>query len=152
MKIKHLIDEAQFDKYALAYEKAKTALEHAEANLAYQKTLYEKTVLYAPFDGVIFEKTVEVGDVVSGMMLRTIFKIQSKNDRKLVLEFDQKYWKKVKVGQTFKYKIDGDENEHEGIIQKYIRMQSKEQKAKCRSVCKRFCSRAFWRRLHRYRL
>ena len=49
----------------------------------------------APFDGVIFEKAVEVGDVVNGMVLRTIFKIQSKSERKLVLEFDQKYWKSV---------------------------------------------------------
>ena len=52
--IKHLIDEALFDKYALNYESAKAALLQAEANLAYQKALYEKTVLYAPFEGVIF--------------------------------------------------------------------------------------------------
>lgn len=116
--IKELIDEAQFDKYAQNYESAKAALTQAEANLAYQKSLYEKTVLYAPFDGVIFEKAVEVGDVVSGMMLRTIFKIQSKNERKLVLEFDQKYWKQVKIGQTFNYKIDGDEKKQKGVISK----------------------------------
>ncbi|MDD5373586.1 MAG: efflux RND transporter periplasmic adaptor subunit [Sulfurimonas sp.] len=117
-KVKHLVDEARFDVYALAYEKAKTALELAKANLAYKQTLYDKTVLYAPFDGVIFEKTVEVGDVVTEMSPKTILKIQSQNDRKLVLEFDQKYWKEVKVGQTFNYKIDGDEKEHKSVITK----------------------------------
>lgn len=116
--IKHLIDQALFDKYALNYESAKAALLQAEANLAYQKALYEKTVLYAPFGGVIFEKIVEEGDVVSGMMLRTVFKIQSKSERKLVLEFDQKYWKKVQTGQTFKYRVDGDTKEYEGVITK----------------------------------
>lgn len=116
--IKHLIDQAQFDKYAHSYESAKAALLQAEANLAYQKSLYEKSVLYAPFDGVIFEKIVEEGDVVSGMMLRTIFKIQSLSDRKLLLEFDQKHWQKVQLNQKFKYRVDGDTKEYEGVITK----------------------------------
>ena len=114
--IKHLIDEAQFDKYAQNYESAKVALISAKANLAYRQALYDKTILYAPFDGVIFEKIVEVGDVVNGMVLRTIFKIQSQNDRKLILELDQKYWKSVAVGQTFKYTMDGDKQVYEGKL------------------------------------
>lgn len=117
-KVKHLVDEARFDVYSLAYEKAKSALDHAKANLAYQQTLYERSALYAPFDGIIFEKNVEIGDVVTEMSPKTILKIQSQNDRKLVLEFDQKYWQKVKAGQTFKYKIDGDEKEYRSVIAK----------------------------------
>jgi RND family efflux transporter MFP subunit len=117
-KIKHLIDEAKFDLYALAYEKAKTALEHSKANLSYREALYKKTVLYAPYDGIIYEKNVEVGDVVTEMSPKTILKIQSQEERKLVLEFDQKYWQSVKVGQTFKYKIDGDEKVHTSVITK----------------------------------
>mgnify|MGYP002711960262 CR=1 FL=1 len=116
--IKHLVDEALFDKYAQSYESAKTAIIQAEANVAYQKALYNKTTLYAPFDGIIFEKKVQEGDVVSGMMLRTIFKIQSLKERKLLLSFDQKYWKKVKVNQKFKYRVDGDSKEYEGTISK----------------------------------
>jgi RND family efflux transporter MFP subunit len=114
--IKHLIDEAQFDKYAQNFESAKAALIGAKANLAYKQALYDKTTIYAPFDGVIFEKTVEVGDVVNGMMLRTVFKIQSQDERKLVLALDQKYWKSVKVGQSFKYSVDGDTEQYEGKI------------------------------------
>lgn len=114
--IKHLIDEAQFDKYAQNYESAKVALISAKANLAYRQALYDKTILCAPFDGVIFEKIVEVGDVVNGMVLRTIFKIQSQSDRKLILELDQKYWKSVAVGQTFKYTMDGDKQVYEGKL------------------------------------
>lgn len=107
-KVKDLIDEAQFDKYLLAFESAKVKLNEAQANLNYKQTLYDKSILRAPYDGVIVEKIVDVGDAVSGAMLRTVFKIQSKNDRKLILEFDQKYWKTVKAGQTFKFNIDGD--------------------------------------------
>ncbi|HUH42234.1 MAG TPA: efflux RND transporter periplasmic adaptor subunit [Sulfurimonas sp.] len=117
-KVKHLVDEARFDTFALAYESAKASLQSAKANLSYREALYKKTTLYAPFDGVIYEKNAEVGDAVTEMSPKSIFKIQSQNRRKLILEFDQKYWSAVKVGQTFKYKIDGDVSEHLGVISK----------------------------------
>lgn len=117
-KVKHLVDEARFDTFVLAYESAKASLQSAKANLSYREALYKKTTLYAPFDGVIYEKNAEVGDVVTEMSPKAIFKIQSQNRRKLILEFDQKYWSMVKVGQTFKYKIDGDASEHSGVISK----------------------------------
>jgi len=116
--IKDLIDEAKFDQYELVYERAKVEVASAKANLAYQQSLLDRSIILAPFDGVIFEKSVEVGDVVSGMMLRTIFKIQSKDKRKLIFEFDQKYWKKVKVGDSVKYSINGDNNSYTGKISK----------------------------------
>ncbi len=118
LKIKNIIDASKFDKYELNYERAKVALSQARANYKYKKTLLSKTTLYAPFDGTIFEKSVEVGDVVNGMMLRTIYKIQSTTERKLILAFDQKYHSIVKVGNTFKYTLDGAENNYEGTISK----------------------------------
>ncbi len=111
LKVKKLVDEAQFDTFAFKYE-------HAKAQVALQQALYDKTVLKAPFDGVIYEKMVEAGDAVSGAMIRTVFKIQSIKARKLVLEIDQKYWKKVKPGLTFRYRVDGDANEYSGTIAK----------------------------------
>ena len=111
LKIKELIDEGQFDGVANRYENAKN-------QLAYQQALYNKTFLKAPFDGVIYNKEIEIGDAVSGMMLKTVFKIQSKTKRKLILEFDQKSYKLVKVGDAFKYKVDGDEKTRTGKIVK----------------------------------
>ena len=111
VKVKNLIDAAKFDAYAFKYENAKN-------NVAYAQAKYNKTFLKAPFDGVIYEKDIEVGDTVSGMMLKTVFKIQSKSKRKLVLGFDQKYHQSVKVGQVFKYGVDGDPKIYEGKITK----------------------------------
>lgn len=111
LKVKHLVDESKFDSYIFKFENAK-------AQMDYQQALLDKTILRAPFDGVIYEKSVEVGDAVSGAMIRTIFKIQSLNKRKLILGFDQKYWKIIKVGQTFKYGIDGDTKMYIGKISK----------------------------------
>ncbi|MDF1877142.1 HlyD family efflux transporter periplasmic adaptor subunit [Sulfurimonas sp. SAG-AH-194-L11] len=111
LKVKDLIDEGKFDQYAFKYENAKNQLSIAQAQ-------YDKTYLKAPFDGVIYEKNIEIGDTVSALMLKTVFKIQSKHRRKLILEFDQKYHKSVKVGQNFRYGVDGDDKEYRGIIMK----------------------------------
>lgn len=111
VQVKELIDAGAFDKYAFKYEDAKNQLDYAKAN-------YDKTFLKAPFDGVIYDKDIEVGDTVSGMMLKTVFKIQSKRERKLILGFDQKYHKLVKVGQSFRYGVDGDNKEYRGVISK----------------------------------
>jgi len=100
LKVRHLIDDAKFDLVAKAYEDAKAAY-------AYKKALYDKTFLRAPFDGVIYAKKIEVGDAVSGMMLKTVFKIQSEHKRKLIIQFDQKYDGSVKEGDTFSYTLDG---------------------------------------------
>jgi RND family efflux transporter MFP subunit len=143
-KIKHLIDEAKFDIYALAYEKAKTALEHAKANVNYRDSLYKKTFLYAPYDGIIYEKTVEIGDVVTEMSPKIILKIQSLSERKLLLEFDQKYWQIVKVGQLFKYKVDGDENTHSGTIVKvYPHVDQQSRKLRAEVEAKEFVVKLF---------
>jgi len=110
-KVKKLVDASRFDSYAFKYESAK-------AQLAYQQALLDKTQLKAPFDGVIYAKSIEVGDVVSGAMIRTVMKIQSQKHRKLVLEIDQKYWRVLKVGQTFNYSIDGDAEKFSAKITK----------------------------------
>lgn len=108
-KVKNIIDKAQFDSFEYKYENAKN-------QVAYQKALLSKTHLRASFDGIITSKELEVGDVVSGQMIKTVFSIQSPILRKLVIKFDQKYFQDVKVGDIFKYKIDGDEKEYEGTI------------------------------------
>ena len=111
IKVKKLVDALKFDSYAFKYESAK-------AQVLYQQALLDKTILKAPFNGVIFEKIVEVGDVVSGQAIRTILRIQSLEKRKLILAFDQKYWKDIKVGQEFNYTIDGDSKKYSGKISK----------------------------------
>ena len=117
-KVQHLVDEATFDKFRLANERAQAGLVNAQANLKYKQTLLDNSILYAPFDGIITDKKVESGDVVSSMNPKVAFTIQTVSSRKLILEFDQTNWKKVRVGDTFKYKLDGDTRERTGKISK----------------------------------
>ena len=131
-KVKKFIDASKYDKVLSNYENAK-------ASVAYQEALYEKTILKAPFVGVIYDKSIEVGDVVSGMMLKTVFKIQSLHARKLILAFDQKYHGIVKVGQIFEYKVDGDEKKYRGVISKiYPYANSNNRKIKAEVMAKDF--------------
>ncbi|MEA3315269.1 MAG: efflux RND transporter periplasmic adaptor subunit [Campylobacterota bacterium] len=110
-KVRSIIDKAKYDKYKFNYENAINQL-----NL--QQSLFDKTILKAPFDSIVYDKLVESGDVVSGAMIRTILKIQNETKRKLILEFDQKYNKIVKIGDNFKYKIDGIDTIYNGKISK----------------------------------
>lgn len=129
LKVKHLIDKSRLDSYAFKYENSK-------AQVAYQQALLDKTILKAPFDGVIYDKKVEVGDVVSGQMITIVYKMQSLHDRKLIVAFDQAYHNKVKVGDIFTYKIDGDTTIHKGEITKiypYADTQSRKIKAEVKA-------------------
>ena len=111
LSIKEVVQQAKLDNYQFQYDNAK-------AQVIYIQSLLDKTILKAPFDGIIAAKMIEVGDVVSGMAPRTAFSLQSEHKRKLVLHFDQKYWSKVQTGNAFDYKIDGEEKIRHGVINK----------------------------------
>ena len=121
-KVKQHINQSLFESFVYKYDNAKV-------QLRYQETLLDKTYLRAPFDGIITAKKLEVGDVVSGQMITEVFDIQSLKERKLILKFDQKYHNKVKVGDRFEYKVDGDERLYTGTIYKiYPTIDSKSRK------------------------
>jgi membrane fusion protein (multidrug efflux system) len=115
-KVKNVIDAGQYDQYASAYETAKSRVREAEVNVAYKRALLEKTILKAPFDGVISDKPVEVGDVVSGAMIKVLLRLQSAKENTLRLKVDQKYWKQLKPGLVFRYTVDGDPTPREGKV------------------------------------
>ncbi len=117
-KVKKVIDEGQFDQYASAYERAVIRVKESEVNVRYKQALLNKTVLKAPFNGVIYARPVEVGDVVSGAMIKVLLYLQSAEDVKLKLAVDQKYWKVLKAGLIFNYRVDGDMTQRRGEVSK----------------------------------
>ncbi|MDM5264358.1 efflux RND transporter periplasmic adaptor subunit [Sulfurovum sp. XTW-4] len=131
-KVQQHINVSLFESYAYKYDNAKVQLK-------YQDALLEKTYLRAPFDGIITAKHIEVGDVVSGQMITEVYDIQSLKARKLILKFDQKYHKKVKVGDSFKYKVDGDDTLYTGTIYKiYPTIDSRSRKMLAEVKAERF--------------
>ena len=132
VKVKNLIDEGKFDAYEFKYESAKS-------RVALEQSKYDKTFLKAPFDGVLYFKDIEVGDTVSGVSLKTVYGIQSRESLKLVLEFDQKYHNDVKVGDTFKYTLECDTKEYSGSISKiYPQANTNNRKMQAEVIAKNF--------------
>ena len=97
LKVKDVIDDDQFEQYQLTYEKSITSLNASKANLAFKQALFEKSILKAPFDGVVAKRHKEIGDGVSGAMIEPVITLVSYPDVKLILSFDEKYWQKVKA-------------------------------------------------------
>lgn len=128
-RVRNIIEEAKLDNYRKQHNAAKFQLQ-------YQQSLFDKTFLKAPFDGIISDKKIEVGDVVSGMMLTTAFVIES-HEIYLLLKFDSKYWQDVKVGNGFRYTLDGSDKEYKGTISKvYPTVDAKTRMMKAQVVAK----------------
>ncbi len=122
LKAKNAIDAATLDQFSFKKELA-------AAKLKQIKTTLDKSLLKAPFDGVISYKNIEVGDVVPGISPKVVYKIISTHKRKLVLKFDEKYLSRVRVGDSFIYTLDGSTKKYKGKISKiYPTVDSKTRK------------------------
>lgn len=113
---KNAVDKNTYEQIYFNFKKIENDLKVAQATLKYQEELLANTYLRAPFDGVIADRTIELGDGVT-QNSTTLFKLISRNI-KLVLEFDSKYVGKVKVGDTYTFSIDGSENKQSVKITK----------------------------------
>ena len=109
-KISDVIDKEKMENYL--YDKDITQL-----NAKNKEIILDKTELRAPYDLVITKKNIDLGAIVLASQTKLIDVI-ALDDVKLVLKFDEKYWQKVKIGQTFFYKVDGSDKNYEGVITK----------------------------------
>ena len=109
--VKEVTDQAKLDAITFRYENTK-------AQLAYKQALLAKTILKAPFDGVVVARNLEIGDTFTAMRPVPVYRLQSLHARKLILSFDQKYWRSVRPGDPFEYTVDGDKKVHQGTITK----------------------------------
>ncbi|WP_199765150.1 efflux RND transporter periplasmic adaptor subunit [Helicobacter felis] len=108
-KIGSAIDKNTLDKYYADYRKL-------EFDRNYALAVVEKTILRAPFDGVIASKNIELGEGM-GANNTVLFRLVSKR-AKMLLEFDSKYLSNVKVGDKFIYSVDGKPEKKQVTITK----------------------------------
>ncbi|WP_368031217.1 efflux RND transporter periplasmic adaptor subunit [Arcobacter sp. s6] len=109
-KISDVIDKEKIENYL--YDKEITQL-----NAQNKEIILKKTELRAPYDLVVTKKNIDLGAIVLASQTKLIDVI-ALDDVKLVLKFDEKYWQKIKIGQKFVYKVDGSDNNYEGLITK----------------------------------
>jgi multidrug resistance efflux pump len=109
-KISEVIDKEKMENYL--YDKEITSL-----NAQNKEIILRKTELRAPYDLVVTKKNIDLGSIVMASQTK-LLDVIALDDVKLVLKFDEKYWQKVKVGQTFSYKVDGSDKSYEAKITK----------------------------------
>ena len=109
-KISEVIDKEKMENYL--YDKDITQL-----NAQTKDIILKKTELRAPYDLIVTKKNIDLGSIVLASQTKLIDVI-ALDDVKLVLKFDEKYWQKIKIGQTFIYKVDGSDKNYEGKITK----------------------------------
>ncbi|NWF66983.1 MAG: efflux RND transporter periplasmic adaptor subunit [Campylobacterales bacterium] len=142
-KVKDIIDKEHFDKFEADKNIKTKELLKAKNELLLKEAMFEKTKLYAPYNGVITNRYVELGDGVNGAMSKLFF-MEDNSEVKLILSFDEKYWKDVKKGVLFKFKVDGDDTLHEGYISKiYPTIQNSNRKMKAEVITKGILSGLF---------
>ena len=117
-KVRDVIDDDLYERYLQAFEQSGAALSAAKASLAYREALLAKSILRAPFDGVVAERHKDVGDGVSGAMLEPILTLIGAPKVKLLLRFDEKYWLRVKAGDRVTYRVDGSDATYSGTVAK----------------------------------
>lgn len=104
-KTKGAVDRNTMDKYYSDFKNLESSFLQSKFNVDYQKELLAKTILKAPFDGVIASREVQLGDGV-GANNTVLFRLISK-ETKIVLEFDVKYADLVKKGDEFIFDFNG---------------------------------------------
>lgn len=116
-KIQDVIDKERYENIVYELKMAKQTSVKAQNALQFKKTKKAKKLLIAPYDGVITNLHVELGEGVNAVST-PLLTLSSFPHVKLVLSFDQMYWDVVKVGQKFRYRIEGLDKEFEGSISK----------------------------------
>lgn len=110
------IDKNTLEQNYSNFKNLESTYSNLQYSLKYQTELLRRTTLIAPFDGTIAAKNIELGDGVGANQTK-LFRLIS-NEKKMIIQFDSKYLPVVKVGDIYKYKIDGKGVERETKIYK----------------------------------
>lgn len=113
--VENVIDKQSYEDMKAKFDAANLNLNKAKINIAYYKNIMAKKELRAPYDAIIANKFIQVGEGVGGVA-QPLIEIFSYPQSKLILSFDEKYKDKVRLGDDFFYKIDQNGTELKGKI------------------------------------
>ena len=101
---KNHIASTSYEAAAAEVEINMAVVERLQSELSRQKLISERHTLYAPFDGVITEKMVEVGQWVDTNT--AVFQLTELNPLRIEVPVPQFYFNQVNVGTSVKIKYD----------------------------------------------
>lgn len=107
-QVQNVIDKQSFEDITASFKQAELNLAKAKINVERYEDGLEKKNLRAPYDGIISGKFIDLAQGVAPVQ-QVVMEMFSYPDVKLVISFDEKFKDKVKVGQIYRYKINGEE-------------------------------------------
>ena len=131
-KVKDVISKDEFDRFEYDKNLKEKSIKQVEASIEYKKSIINKSYIYAPFSGVVAAKMVESGDVINpGQKAFTIVD----NRVRLIVNFDQQYWRDITNRCQYEYKVDGSsETKSLKLGRIYPTIDNKSRKAKAEIV------------------
>lgn len=109
-QVRDVTSKQEFDEVKYKFDEAILRVQSTQIAILNAQDRLKKAVLKAPFDGVIASKNVELGE--SASPLQPAFVLNS-NEVKILIAIDEKYANLVKIGDTFKFKLDAISEEKE---------------------------------------
>ncbi|TQR60270.1 efflux RND transporter periplasmic adaptor subunit [Campylobacter troglodytis] len=109
-QVQNVIDKQSFEDIETNYKQAELNLAKAKINVERYEDALEKKILRAPYDGIISAKYIDLAQGVAPVQ-QVVMEIFSYPEVKLLISFDEKFKDKVKVGQIYRYKINGEQKE-----------------------------------------
>ena len=109
-QVRGVTSKQEFDEVKYKFDEAILRVQSAQIAILNAQDRLKKAVLKAPFDGVIASKNIELGEGVSPLSLAFVL---NSNEAKILIAIDEKYANLVKVGDTFKFKLDVTSDEKE---------------------------------------
>lgn len=129
---KNAVDRNTLDKYYFDFKNLESSYLQSQHNVEYQQELLNKTILKAPFDGIIASKEVELGDGVAANNT-ILFRLISK-ETKIILEFDVKYAGSVKEGDEFEFSLGDNKKQVVKLSKVYPTADDKTRKVKAEAI------------------
>ncbi len=115
---KQLISDYEFDTSENEYLTSKTAYEKTQADRVKAAKNLNYAEIYAPIDGVVISRDVEVGQtVVSNMTVANLFTIADLENMQVVADVDEADIGQVKTGQSVTFTVDAfPDDKFEGTV------------------------------------
>lgn len=100
--------EADYERSVASVAAAKASIESAEAALTSDEADLKKTIIYSPINGIVLDKTVEVGQTVAASYeAPTLYTIaEDLRSMELVVDVDEADVGQVKEGQDATFTVD----------------------------------------------
>ncbi len=100
--------EANYERAVASVAAAKAAIQSAEASLESDLTDLKKTIIYSPINGVVLDKSVEVGQTVAASLeAPTVYTLaEDLRSMELLVDVDEADVGQVKKGQDATFTVD----------------------------------------------